>query len=52
MEDGAGHASRSGGLLRLQASHARIFQSDLKTGGDATTGVARDTITKVVSGSS
>jgi hypothetical protein len=46
-----GHASRSVGLLRLQASHASVSQSGLKTGGCATTSVARDTITKVVSGS-
>jgi hypothetical protein len=26
------HTSRSAGLLRLEASHARIFQSGLKTG--------------------
>jgi hypothetical protein len=32
-EDGVGHASRSSGLLRLEASWARIFQSDLETGG-------------------
>jgi hypothetical protein len=30
-EDGAGHASRSGGLLRLKESRVRIFQSGLKT---------------------
>jgi hypothetical protein len=27
------HASRSSGLLCLEASRARVFQSDLKTGG-------------------
>jgi hypothetical protein len=37
-EDGAGHTSRSGGLLHLEASHARVFQSGLKTGGGATEG--------------
>jgi hypothetical protein len=26
------HASRSGSLLRLKVSHARVSQSDLKTG--------------------
>jgi hypothetical protein len=35
-EDGAGHASRSSGLLHLKASQARVSQSSLKTGGDAT----------------
>jgi hypothetical protein len=44
-----GHASRSSGLLRMEASLIRIFQSDLKTGGVATTGGARDTITEVTS---
>jgi hypothetical protein len=34
-EDSAGHASRSSGLLRLEASLARVFQSSLKTGGGA-----------------
>jgi hypothetical protein len=51
-EDGVGHASRSGGLLHLEASRARVFQSSLKTSGGAMTGGARDTITKVASGSS
>jgi hypothetical protein len=32
-EDGAGHASRFSGLLHLEASWARVFQSSLKTGG-------------------
>jgi hypothetical protein len=32
-EDGAGHASRSSGLLRLEASRPSVFQSGLKTGG-------------------
>jgi hypothetical protein len=41
------HASRSSGLLYVEASLARVFQSDLKTGGGVTTGGARDTITKV-----
>jgi hypothetical protein len=30
-EDGAGHASRSSGLLRLKASRAWVSQSSLKT---------------------
>jgi hypothetical protein len=32
-EVGAGHASRSSRLLRMEASLARVSQSDLKTGG-------------------
>jgi hypothetical protein len=44
MEVGAGHTSRSSSLLSVEASLARIFQSGLKTGGDATTGGARGTI--------
>jgi hypothetical protein len=51
-EDGGGHASRSGGLLHLEASHARVSQSGLKTGGGATAGGACGTITEVTSGSS
>jgi hypothetical protein len=51
-EDGVGHASRSGGLLHLETSRARVFQSSLKTSGGAMAGGARDTITKVASGSS
>jgi hypothetical protein len=47
-----GHASRSGSLLRLQACHARIFQSGLKTGGGAMAGGARGTIAEVASKSS
>jgi hypothetical protein len=34
-EDGAGHASRSSGLLHVEASRARVFHSGLKTGGGA-----------------
>jgi hypothetical protein len=48
MEDSAGHASRFGGLLRLKASHARVFQTGLKTDGGATAGGARGTIVEVV----
>jgi hypothetical protein len=44
-----GHASRSSNLLGVEASMARIFQSGLKTGGGASTGGARDTITEVAS---
>jgi hypothetical protein len=47
-EDGVGHVSRSGGLFRLEASRARVYQSGLKTGGGTTT----DTIVKVKSRSS
>jgi hypothetical protein len=45
-------ASRSSGLLRVEASLARVFQSGLKTGGGATAGVARGTIAKVASDAS
>jgi hypothetical protein len=51
-EDGAGHASRSGGLLRLEASCVRVSQSGLKTDGGTTAGGARGAITEVASGSS
>jgi hypothetical protein len=44
-----GHTSRSSGLLSVEASLARVFQSDLKTGGGATMGGARDTIAEVTS---
>jgi hypothetical protein len=47
-----GHALRSDGLLHLEASHVRVFQYDLKTGGGATTGGAHGTIVEVASGSS
>jgi hypothetical protein len=46
-EVGAGHTSRSSGLLDVEASMARVSQSGLKTGGGATTGGARDTIADV-----
>jgi hypothetical protein len=48
-EVGVGHATRSSGLLRVEASLARVSQSDLKTGGCATMGGARGTITEVAS---
>jgi hypothetical protein len=35
-EDSAGHASRSSGLLRLEASRTRVSQSSLKTDGGTT----------------
>jgi hypothetical protein len=44
-----GHASRSSSLLGMKASLARVSQSGLKTGGGATTGGARGTITEVTS---
>jgi hypothetical protein len=44
-----GHVSRSSGLLGVEASLTIVFQSGLKTGGGATTGGARGTITEVAS---
>jgi hypothetical protein len=44
-----GHTSRSSGLLDVEASLARISQSDLKTDGGATMGGARGTIAEVAS---
>jgi hypothetical protein len=41
------HAPRSSGLLHLEASRVRIFQSGLKTGGDVTADVTRGIITDV-----
>jgi hypothetical protein len=49
---GAGHESRSSGLLHVEASLARVTQSGLKTGEGATTGGARGTIAEVASESS
>jgi hypothetical protein len=46
------HASRSTGLLHMEASLAMVSQSGLKTGGDTMTGGACGTIVKVVSESS
>jgi hypothetical protein len=48
-EVGVGRASRSSGLLGMEASLARVSQSGLKTGGGTTTGGARGTITEVAS---
>jgi hypothetical protein len=45
----AGHTLRSGGLLGVEASLARVSQSGPKTGGGATVGGARGTITEVAS---
>jgi hypothetical protein len=42
-----GHASRSSGLLGVEASLARVSQSGLKTGGGAMAGGARGTIAEV-----
>jgi hypothetical protein len=44
-----GQASRSSGLLGMEASLTRVSQSGLKTGGDATAGGARGTIAEVAS---
>jgi hypothetical protein len=51
-EVGAGHTSRSSGLLHVKVSRARVSKSGHKTGGSATAGGARDTITEVTSESS
>jgi hypothetical protein len=50
-EEDAGHTLRSGDLLRLEASRARVSQSGLKIGGGATSGGAPTTIAEVTSGS-
>jgi hypothetical protein len=47
-----GHALRFSGLLHVELSQTKDFQSGLKTGGDATTCGARDTIAEVASESS
>jgi hypothetical protein len=49
---GAGHVSRSSGLLYVKASLARVSQSGLKTDGDVTMGGARGTIAEVASDAS
>jgi hypothetical protein len=46
-EVGVGHASRSSGLLHVEACLARVSQSGLKTGGGTMTGGARGTIAEV-----
>jgi hypothetical protein len=48
-EVGAGHASRSSGLLDMQTSLARVSQSGLKTGGGAMMSGACGTIAEVAS---
>jgi hypothetical protein len=42
-----GHTLGSSGLLCVEASWNRVFQSDLQTDGGVTSGGARDTIVKV-----
>jgi hypothetical protein len=44
-----GHTSRSDNLLHLEASHTRVSQSGVKTGGGVTTGGTRGIITEVAS---
>jgi hypothetical protein len=44
-----GHASRFGGLYYVEASRARVFQSNIKTDEGATTGGARGIIVEVAS---
>jgi hypothetical protein len=44
-----GHVSRSSGLLRVEASLARVSQSGLKTAGGTTAGGARGTNAEVAS---
>jgi hypothetical protein len=44
-----GHTLRSSGLLGLEASLARVFQSDLKTGRGVMAGGAHGTIVEVAS---
>jgi hypothetical protein len=46
-EVGAGHASRSSGLLHVKESLTRVSMSSLKTGGGVTVGGACGTIAKV-----
>jgi hypothetical protein len=48
-EVGTGHASRSSGLLHVEASRAKVSQSGLKTDGGATAGGARSNIMDVAS---
>jgi hypothetical protein len=47
-----GHASKSSGLLHVEASLAMISESNLKTGRGATVVGACDTIIEIVSESS
>jgi hypothetical protein len=50
--DGVGHTLKSSGLLHVEVSRARVFQSGVKTGGGVTAGGARGTIAEVASSSS
>jgi hypothetical protein len=50
--DGVRHTSRCSGLLRVEGSMARVFQSGFKTDGVTTAGGARGTIVEVASESS
>jgi hypothetical protein len=50
--DSEGYASRSSGLLRVEASQIRVSQSGIKTGRGVMTGGACGTITEVASKSS
>jgi hypothetical protein len=43
-----GHTSRSSSLFHVKGSRVRVFQSDMKTDRDVTTGGARGTIAEVV----
>jgi hypothetical protein len=48
MKTAREHTLKSSGLLCVEASRIKVFQSDLKTGGGARSGGARGTIVKVV----
>jgi hypothetical protein len=48
----AGRGSRSSGLLRMEASLARVYQSGLNIRGGATMDGAHDTIVEVASDAS
>jgi hypothetical protein len=48
-EVGVGHTSRFTGLLHMEASLARVFQSNMKTGGGMTIGGACGTNAEVAS---
>jgi hypothetical protein len=47
--DSMGHASRFSGLLRMEATRARVSQPGLKTGRGTTAGGAHGTIAEVAS---
>jgi hypothetical protein len=49
MKVDVGHASRSSGLLRVEASRIMVSQSGLKTGGGMMTGGADVIIMEVAS---